>query len=123
YGERYVASYKAIYLSEIALPDMPGYNCIATYRIDFIITEQPLEKEEEDIIHTPEEIILTENYLQVNKHEPTLTLFQKVLIALSGVLLLAGAAVLILYVIRKRLREKDDEQEGLLLRGGRDKSA
>jgi len=114
-GERYVAQYEATYLSQVALPDIPGYDCIATYSYDFIITEDPspTSELEEPAVAMVEPAI--ESIAEQKSKSTSLTAKQTIMIA-GGILLLAGLIVLILYVIKKHSRQKEYDEKDILLR-------
>ena len=111
YGERYVAQYVANYQSTIKLPDMHGYDCEAVYQLVFPISETT----DTDIIEESpavEAVPFRERNEIVSENDDTgMTVIQKILVTVSGVLLLSGLIVLIIYITRKRLAKKDYYEE------------
>lgn len=114
HGERYVAQYEAKYVSEISLPDIPGFDCIATYQLNFQIFEQPSTVFEEQLDHVFEEP--TSEEITINEKVEPITLLEKIVIAVAGALLISGFIVLILFMIRKQLERREYDEENVLLR-------
>lgn len=113
-GERYVAQYKATYLSEISLPNLPGYDCIATYRLDIPLVVE----EEKPIVEVPKEELPTveaENEIVVVEEKEELSLLEKILIASGGVVILCGLFILILFITRRRLAKDIYEEDDTVL--------